>query len=151
MITFQKETWDELSRDASEKIFPEHWRALALDQAEIPLTVDDALYSSCDKKGVLHVVTAREDGSLIGYIIIWVMPHPHYKEFGLQASTDAFFVVPKYRRGGTGARMLMFAEASLKERDVKKVSISVKIHEDHSDVMEALGWKPTDKVFAKLL
>jgi GNAT superfamily N-acetyltransferase len=128
-----------------------HWRALALDQEQIPLTVDDTLYSNCDKKGILHVVTARKDGLLVGYIFFWVLPHPHYKDFGLQASTDAFFVMPEHRKGGLGARMLMYAESSLRKSGVKKVGISVKLHEDHSDVMEALGWKATDKVFAKCL
>lgn len=151
MVSFQHESWDALSRDASELIFPQHWRALALDQDRIHLSVDNELYSKCDKRGLLYVVTARNNSLLVGYIFFWVMLHPHYKDFGLQASTDAFFVLPQYRIGGLGARMLMAAEALLRERGVKKVSISVKLHEDHSDVIEALGWKPTDKVFTKCL
>ena len=151
LLTFRHESWDELARDAKDTIFPRHWRELALDQDRIPLDVDLELYSSSDKKGVLHVVVARDDGRVVGYVFFWVMPHPHYKSYGLQASTDAFYVLPEYRKRGTGARMLMFAKASLQARGVKKLTISTKVHEDHSDVLEALGGRLTDKAFTFIL
>lgn len=151
MITFQHESWDDLARDAKDSIFSRHWEELALNRDAIKLDVDFDLYSRCDKAGTLYVVTARKDGALIGYIFFWVAIHPHYKDFGLQASTDAFYLLPEFRKGGCGARMLMAAENLLQERGVKKVSISTKVHEDHSDIFEALGWKFSDKVFGKLL
>jgi GNAT superfamily N-acetyltransferase len=151
LITFTHESWDELARDAAVEIFPRHWRELALDRNEIPLSVDVELYSNSDKKGVLHVVVARNDGFVVGYIFFWIMPHPHYKDFGLQASTDAFYVLPEFRKGGLGARMLMFAEESLRERGIKKLAISTKVHENHADVLKALGFKVTDIALSKLL
>lgn len=151
MITFAHESWDALARDAATTIFPRHWRDLALDQEAIELDVDLELYSRCDKSGNLYVVTARDGGTLIGYIFFWLAVHPHYKKFGLQASTDAFYLLPEHRKGGCGAKMLMAAEQLLREHGVKKVSISTKVHDDRSAIFTALGWKLSDKVFGKIL
>jgi GNAT superfamily N-acetyltransferase len=151
LITFQKESWRELAHDAAKEIFPRHWRELALDQDKIKLNPDHELYAACDKKGALHVVVGRDAGKVIGYIYFWTMPHPHYKDSGLQAATDAFYLLPEYRRGSIGVRMLIAAEDSLRARGVVKISISTKVHEDHSAIFEALGWRLTDKMYGKLL
>lgn len=100
---------------------------------------------------MMHVVTARDGGKLVGYIICFVMPHFHYKSSGLTALADMYYLLREYRKGGLGARMFMEMERGLKERGVIRAHMSCKAHEDHSKLFQRMGWKLTDYTFSKLL
>lgn len=150
MATFQVESWRTLAQDA-DRIFLSHWADLALDKEEINLSVNHELYIAMNEQGKILVVTARVDSHIAGYIVSWMSPHPHYLNYGLQSTTDAFYVLPQHRRGGLGVKMFLFNEAALRDLGVRKMTISTKVHEDHSAIFEALGWTLSDKVYTKLV
>ncbi len=150
MITFQLEKWDGFFADAANGLMPLHWKELALDQDKFPLSVDNPRFSAIDGQGLLHILTARKDGELVGYFIAIVMPHLHYSTSGLMAFTDMYFM-RKDCRGVAGAKLFTEAERTLAERGVVKAYLSHKTHQDHTMLFEALGWKHTDKAYTKLL
>lgn len=150
MIAFQRETWAQFRSDA-EKLFPLHWRELALDQDVIKIDVDHEAYLKLDELGRLYVCTAREDGRLIGYSIFFLMHHFHYKSAGLMAMADMYYVLPGYRRGGIGARLFIAAEKGLRELGVIRMHTSSKVAQDHTELFERLGWKLTDYTYSKLV
>ena len=148
MITFQLEPWEYLIRDGQE-IFVRHYEELSLEKDRVPLGMDFACYQDLENKGYLHVLTCRKDGKLIGYYIaIVIAHHPHYKDSGPMSTTDMFYILPEFRTGGTGAKLLMMAAKTLKERGVTKATISVKLKQDHTELLEKLGWIATDKIFS---
>jgi len=150
-LRFQTETWDDLWRDGQD-IFPVHYRELSLHQDRVPLGMDDELYRGMEARGNLHVLTAREDGRLVGYYLaIVIKNHPHNKDAGKVANCDMFYMLPEFRKGGAGAKLILMAEKSLREKGVTKVSMSVKLHQNHGRLLEALGWEATDLMFQKLL
>lgn len=150
MITFQVEKWKQLIADG-QKIFIQHYDELSLEKDRVPLGMDFDLYQSIEDKGNLHVLTCRKDGELIGYYIaIIVNHHPHYKDSGPQSTTDMFYILPQYRNG-CGVKLLIEAARTLTERGVKKAFIGIKLKQDHTELLESLGWTATDKVFTKLL
>lgn len=149
-VTFQVERWADFWRDCQE-LTPLHWAEAALDKDVIKLSILPENYAACDEKGILHIVTARYGGKMVGYFVANVVTHPHYKEAGLMAFTDMYFMHPDYRRGGYGAKLIIAVEASLKERGVVKAYISTKVHENKSEMLLALGWKPSDMSFTKIL
>lgn len=148
MITFHEERWRDFYKEA-QYIFPQHWADLALDQDKIQMSVDNAKYEQMDDLGILHIVTARRDGRLIGYFLAFLMIHPHYKDAGLMAIADIYYLLPEERSGGTGARLFAEVEESLKRRGVVKAYLSCKIHQDHTKLFTRMGWKPTDLTFTK--
>lgn len=150
MLTFSSENWASFSKDAI-SIFPIHWEELALDREKIPIGMDLGKYADLERNGVLNVVAVRDDGKLIGYHMALIVTHPHYKDAGLMATTDMFYILPEHRKAGVGAKLIMAAESSLRERGVVKAFIGTKLHQSHEKLLEALGWKPTDMVFSKLL
>jgi len=150
MITFQREKWADCV-DEMREIWPEHWAALALNQNEIALGVDEPKYANGDLAGVLHLVTARVDGVLVGYYYGMLMQHLHYKDAGLMCYTDVYYLQPKYRRGGAGAKFLIAVMESLKVRGVVKLYMSTKVHQDNGALFERLGMKCTDRIFTKML
>ena len=99
----------------------------------------------------MQVVSVRKDGELIGYHMGLIVTHPHYKDAGLMSTTDMFYILPEHRKGGVGAKLIMAVEAAMRERGVVKAFISTKLHQNHTDLFEALGWEPTDTVFSKIL
>lgn len=147
--SFQVERWATFYADGKE-IFPEHWRSLALNQDEIPIDIDEAHYAKLDELGILLIVTARVEGRLVGYYLSFLMPHFHYKSSGPMGMTDMYYVLPEFRNG-TGMRLFAAWEQELKKRGVKKAITSCKVHEDHSELFEMLGWTHSDNTFVKVL
>lgn len=150
MITFQTEEVKDWFSDA-EEIFPVHWEDLALDRDRIPMCMNRDVYEMMEERSLLLTVTARDGKKLIGYYIAVLMNHPHYKHAGLMAATDMFYILRSHRSGGCGAKLLLRAEQALKQRGVVKASIGTKLHQDQDELLTALGWSPTDRVYSKLL
>ena len=87
--------------------------------------------------GMLHVVFARDDGVLIGYVVNFIIDHMHY-DFKM-AANDILYMKPDYR--GHGIRLIRFTEKCLKLRGVDIYTISIKPHVDFSPVLERFGYK----------
>lgn len=151
MVTFQQERWRDFYRDAAPELFVKHWKDLALDQDKVALSVDNAKYEQMDDLGILHIVTARRGGRLIGYFLAFLMVHPHYCEAGLMAVADVYYLLPEERKGSPGVQLFAEVERSLKDRGVVKAYLSCKIHQDHTKLFTAMGWTPTDYTFTKHL
>jgi GNAT superfamily N-acetyltransferase len=153
---FSVEKWKDLLRDGQD-IFAIHYDDLSLEKNIVPLDVSDDNFQTMEDKNMLLVVTARlaarkkQNRKLVGYYIAIIFTHPHYKSAGLMSTTDAFYILPDFRVGGCGARLLMFAADALKERGVYKAFIGTKLKQDNTELLEALGWVATDKVFTKVL
>lgn len=123
-----------------------------MDKDRIPMSVDEGRYAAGYEQGQVHIVTARHDGKLVGYFIFFVISHMHYKTSGPMGYVDMYYILKEHRSGGTGAKLLMLAESSLKAmRGVSKIYLSCKIHQDHDQLFQALGYKPTDRVYTKFI
>lgn len=150
MITYQESNWQELW-DEGQELFLKHWRELALDQEEIPMDLDYERYSNLGKMGMLYILTVRDNGILVGYIIMFLMPHFHYKSSGTMALADMYYLLPRFRKGPIGLRLFTELEGRLKLMGISRAHIGCKVHQDHQTMFETLGWKFTDKTFSKVL
>jgi len=66
---------------------------------------------------------AAEDGMAIGYLLaVYVFSLEH---LGLTAEIDEFFVLPRNRGSGAGARLLLAAEAKFARRGCTNVSLQL--------------------------
>ena len=78
-----------------------HWQEIALDKDTILLEPDVDSFIEMEQRGALQIVTARDDGRLIGYHVTIVRNHLHYKS-SLSGYVDMYFIHPDYRKGRTG-------------------------------------------------
>ena len=130
-------------------LFPAHYEELCVTK-EFDYEPDYDAYKRLAQAGMLHCITCRADGELIGYIIFFISPHLHYKSC-ITATEDIYFVKKEYRKGRIGIRLFQYAEQVLKERGVQRIVMHTKVHLDNSKLFEYLGYKQTDKVFSKML
>ncbi|MGD0511266.1 MAG: GNAT family N-acetyltransferase [Candidatus Micrarchaeaceae archaeon] len=149
-LTFKVEKWSDVVAEMR-ALWPLHWEELALDKDIIKHDMDEERYRHMESVDMLHIVTARADGILVGYIICFIVTHFHYKSSGFMALADMYYVLPAYRIGGCGAKLFIFMESSLRERGVVRAHMSCKVHQDHQALFEHLGWEFTDKTFSKVL
>lgn len=110
--------------------------------------MDVGAYCSMEISGQLHIVTARSNGSVIGYHVSFVRPHLHYKHI-LTAITDVYYVAPEYRKGNIAIKLFQEAERTLKARGVKRLFSGTKKHKDMSKIFEFMGWEEVEILHSK--
>jgi GNAT superfamily N-acetyltransferase len=79
-------------------------------------------YESANETGFLRFLTAREDGRLVGYLVLYVTASMH-SQIPL-AVEDTFFLHPDYRRGRNALRFLQFMESQCRGWGVQKLLCS---------------------------
>lgn len=128
----------------------DHWEAIALNKDNVPLDPVWDKYKFLWDSGSLKIITAREDGRLVGYAIYVVSQSLHYATETF-ADADIFWLSPEYRKGTAGMRLFKYAEDSLKKRGVTQILNKVKLHFDVGKVFERMGYTPIERVYSKRL
>ena len=98
----------------------------------------------------MKVFTARSDGELIGYFVVLIRNHIHYKDH-VFAANDVLFLKQEYRKGLTGAKLMKFAEKCLKEDGVSVLVVNTKRHKPFDGLLEWLGYSHVENVYSKYL
>jgi GNAT superfamily N-acetyltransferase len=131
-------------------MLPQHWRELALDKEQIPLDPRWGDYRALYDQGKLLLVTLRERGQLVGYCWLIVAPGLHYGST-LHATVDIFWVAPSHRGRMGGRRLFRAVEAELRRRGVVRWVASSKHHRDCGRLLEAVGMRPFETLYSKML
>ena len=129
--------------EVAEEVLPlleKHWEELAIHRSDIKLAPDWERYQLLDEGGVLHIITARVEGVLVGYCVDLLGTHLHYKN-NVFAINDIFFIDPEYRTGTLGVRMLKFAKKELKRQGVDTWMIHTKNHMSSAALLHRLGFE----------
>lgn len=127
-----------------------HWLEIAPYQDLLFVNPDMELYLATEKAGRLLVITARAGAELVGYLLLQVHRHPHYKHV-LCATEDMKYLRPDYRRGMTGARLIRFAESQAKERGCRMITQRSKAKSGHGALYRRLGYELMDETYTKRL
>jgi len=149
MISYQQESLVTTKEDAR-PLLEKHWEEIALNKDTIKLNPDWDAYAELEDAGVLKIFTARLDGQLIGYFVVFVKEHLHYKDH-LFAYNDILFLTKEYRKGFTGAKLMKFAEKCLKEDGVSVVIVNTKRHKPFDVLLNWLGYKHIENIYSKVL
>jgi len=136
--------------DEAKPLLEEHWEDIALNKDKIKVNPDWDTYYLLEDQGKLKIFTARLEGKLIGYFVVIVAPHIHYKDH-LFACNDLIFVSKEYRKGRTGLKLIKFAEKYLKEDGVSVLNINTKNHKPFHSLMKFLGYNSIETVYSKYL
>lgn len=146
-VIFAVETFDAAYGEASE-LTRLHWQEVAPYKELNALDPDLETYRNLEKLNRLCMITARHKGELVGYILMLLYPHPHYRQV-LNAMDDLHFIRADFRNGFTFLRMLAFMEAEMKARGARIVALRTKQAKDHGALFERIGYQVQDVVYTK--
>ena len=148
-ITYQTEKIIDI-KDEIDPLIKLHWEEIALNKDKILLDPDwDKYFDLCDSD-LLKTFTARLDGELIGYFVVMVYPHLHYKN-NLFAVNDVIYLKEEFRNTSTGYKLISFAENSLKNAGVDVLVLNTKVHKPFDNLCEKAGYKLTERIYSKYL
>jgi hypothetical protein len=146
VTTFQVEPVDKWAPESKELVYA-HWQELGLD-LDLEIAPDFEKMKILEGMGMFKVITVREDGRLVGYLLAVVNTHLHYRNSPPVLIVDAYYISPECR-SGTGVKLVRFTETLAKELGTIKVYFSCKVHKDHSKLFTALGYRLSDFAFTK--
>ena len=148
-ITYQQEFLVTTEKDAR-PLLEKHWQEIAVNKEHIKLNPDWEAYADLEAFGNLKIFTARDGSALVGYFVVFVRNHIHYKDH-LFAHNDILFLSEPYRKGFTGIKLIKFAEECLKADGVSVLTINTKTHKPFDGVLQRLGFNHVENIYSKLL
>src|SRR6185369_483724 len=124
-VTFQWEPFDELIVECA-PLVRRHFAEVALFTDKLPLVPDWKMALNLASAGVLHVLTARANGVLIGYIFNLLLPSMFCSV--PWATVHGFWIDPLYREGRVGIDLFKKNEEGMRERGAKALSLESMLH-----------------------
>lgn len=146
MTTFQVEPVEEWASEATDLIYA-HWQELGLD-LDLEIAPDFTKMKAMEDVGMFKVITVREDGKMVGYLLAIIATHFHYRNSPKMLIVDAYYVAPECR-SGTGVKLIRFTEDLAQKMGMIKIYLSCKIHRDHSKLFTGMGYALSDYAFIK--
>lgn len=110
------------------------------------LDPDFEAYDRAEQADKLWVMTARDGEKLVGYIVMLLSADMHYRKMR-RATEDIHFILPEYRKGLTGYRMLSETKRAMQEKGVHTVTFRTKAEASHGVLFERLGGVLHDLVY----
>ena len=129
-------------------LLEKHWLETEPNQETILLNPDWEQYALLDSAGILHIFTARDNGDLVGYLVMMLSKSIHHKDH-LFAATDVVYVKPDYRKTHTGADLIKFAESHCKENGVSLMTLNMKVEFPFDRLMTTMGFNLLERVYHK--
>lgn len=106
-------------------------------------------YRELEERGLLQVLSAKDDGRLIGFLTLLAPVLPHY---GITvAVTESFFVAGARRGTGAGLKLLRAAEELARHAGSPGLLVSAPFEGDLFKVLPRVGYTETSRVFFKRL
>ena len=149
MITYQVEKL-ETCLEEMKPLLEKHWEEVAWYKDEIDFNPDYDKYYQVEAIGMLHVVTVREDGELIGYNINFINAHLHYSDHKY-AVNDIIFLKPEHRHASAAIDLISFTEKELKKLGVSVMTMHMKLAHPFKSLMEHVDFAPQEYVYSKLI
>jgi len=146
VTTLQVESVEKWSLESKDLVYA-HWQELGLD-LDLEIAPDFEKMAMLEDMGMFKVVTVREDGQLVGYLLAVVNTHLHYKNSPKMLIVDAYYISPECR-SGRGVKLVRFTEELARQLGAIKIYFSCKVHKDHSKLFTALGYRLSDYAFTK--
>lgn len=149
MLEFREESF----RDCFVEMAPllrDHWEEVAIYKDKVVLDVDVERYMLLEDTGVLHIVTARDEGELVGYFVSFINPHLHYRQT-TYALNDVLFLHPDYRHKGNAEGLFSYAENALKARGVDVIVLHMKTDHPFHRLSEYLGYDKVEFNYSKYI
>lgn len=154
MITFHVERvadcWDELYPLAAQ-----HHQSSENYKRHEPFNPSKTRYVRYNDAGIFHLLTARDQGAMVGYFGVYTMESMH-SQLPL-VREDTFYLAPAYRGGRNALRFLLYTESFMRQFAKPGVPVEVlfSCEEDNTSgikkLLHYLEYTPVIMVWSKYL
>lgn len=152
MIAFQeeqvRECWDELYPLASD-----HHASSENYKRHEPFAPSLERYASYNEGRFYRLLTARDQGVLIGYFGVYLTQSMHSQR--PIAQEDTFYLAPSHRGGRNALRFLRFVEAFIEKELGASTEILFSCEQDNTSgihkLLQALDYTPVITVYSKAI
>jgi len=107
------------------------------------------IYKTLEQSGMMHPLCSFNENELSGFINILVNVIPHYGN--KIATSESFFVRPKFRKGGTGLKLIEAAEQLAKQQGAIGCLISAPANSRLDVVLSRSSYTHSNNVYFKSL
>ena len=150
MITYQVEPWEQCKEEAA-GLWPAHYDEVGVGKMYgLGLDPDFSKLARLASVGMLHIVTVRQDGKLVGYHASIVDTLLHYRTV-LVGNSDLYWLRPDLRRGRIAVRLFLEVERSLRTRGCRLLFDGTKLSLDRGELFQFLGYTELERKFVKHL
>ena len=127
-----------------------HWQETEGYRHDQPFNPSYERYLQYAKIGCFLQFTARDEGRMVGFCGMYVVPSMHTQ--CKIANEDTWFLLPEYRgKGRTIIRFYDFIESELKKMDVVEVSMTVPPEGRAAKLLDYLDYTPVKMQYSKRL
>tara|TARA_R110000787_G_scaffold170328_1_gene283016 strand:+ start:4948 stop:5346 length:399 start_codon:yes stop_codon:yes gene_type:complete len=123
---------------------------LEVEESDNPLDPDWEQYLLIEGHGHLRTITARDEGVLVGYCVVFLSPNIHSKG-KVAGAVDIIYLQPSYRRGIISLKFFKFIEKVLKSDGVDYIRTTTRPNADHAKFLEYMGYSYVEAVYTKEL
>lgn len=125
----------------------DHWAETEGYRHSQPLSPKFDRYSQYAKAGWFLMFTARDDGELVGYAGMYIVPSMHTQM--LIATEDSWFLLPGYRKGWNAVKFYKFIEKECFARGAVEITMTAKLTNTAGRLLLAMGYNEISKQYSK--
>lgn len=149
MIEYKEEKLHECLEEMKPLLL-KHYEEVAMYQDKIDFNPDYDRYFQLEELGMIHIVTVRDEGKLIGYFLSLINYNLHYSDH-LYAVNDILYVDESYRNEGVGQELFSKAEEFLLDKGVSVISIHMKTEKPFDSLCENLDYDYCERLYTKYI
>jgi len=107
-------------------------------------------YEYFARMGLFFVVTARDEGRMVGYFSAYVTPSMHTQQ--MLGTEDTFFLLPEYRKGRNAIAFYKVIEEEFIKRGVVEAGMTAKLSNPAAcKILKYLGYQEVSMQYSKHL
>lgn len=133
-----------------------HYQETGSFPKDIQLDLNFEQYMQMDAARILHIITARHDGKLVGYLFSTLGFHLNFVTT-VFSTVHMYYLAPEHRRGWNGVRLFRHWIDAAKNSSVRvlQVAETVRVKGKHDKrvgvLLRYLGFKCTERSYSRLL
>jgi len=150
MITYQVEKLRDIQQEMEPLLEAHYHEVHAFIEEGILLDPDWDKYYALEDLGMVHTVTARSEGLLVGYYVSGLSYNLHYKA-NLYANNDVLYLDPALRNTGAALDMFAYVEKCYIELGVDVMTVHMKNTAPFKSLCGAMGMKEIETMYGKYI
>lgn len=143
-VEFLKDCLDEIK-----PVHAQHWAETESYRHGIALNPNYEYMCNAEAQGRFMLFTVRVAGRLVGNCMMYLSKSTHTQKW--VAEEDTIFILPEYRKGRLGIRLIRYVEDVLLNMGVTEIRVTVKEVNEVGRLLQHLGYDHTGNQLTKIL